>query len=122
MQVAIQETDMVGWWHPDVPVHLSNSTDPFSGVQDTVLATAYVAPGHRAVIAIASWAPDTRSVTLQVNWTALQLDPTSVTMAAPAIAGFQDAKTWPSPTDPITVVPAKGWLLVLETKHSSAAD
>lgn len=71
---------------------------------------------------IASWAPDTQSGTLQVNWTALQLDPTSVTLAAPVISGFEEATTWPSPNDPITGVPGKGWLLVLETKHSSMAD
>lgn len=105
---------MIGWWDSAVPVRLSNSTNPFVEEQETVLATSYVAPGRRTIIAIASWAPNVRNVTLLVNWTTLDLDPTSVTMSAPAIDGFQPAFSWSSPLDSFTVSPGGGRILLLQ--------
>jgi len=93
---------MLGWWAPATPVRTGRSD---------VLATSYVRKG-RTMVAVASWAPDTVSVKLQVNWRALGLDSTRVRITAPAIANFQPAATF-EPGEPVPVAPKKGWLLVL---------
>jgi hypothetical protein len=94
---------MIGFWVPASPVK--------TGRED-VLATAYVRDG-RTMIAVASWAKDSVDVRLAVDWKALGLDPAKARMTAPAIAGFQDARSF-DPAGPIPIEPGKGWLLVAD--------
>merc|ERR1711865_996678 len=111
---GINQTDMVGWWLEETPVRVTNGADPFDGNNEVVLATSYVMPGEKTLVAIASWAPNAVQVTLTFNWTMLGLDPSSVkTVSAPAIDNFQKAASWPIGAS-FVVEPAHGWLLVIE--------
>ena len=94
---------MIGYWVPDSPVRTN---------RDDVLATSYVRDG-RTMVALASWAPDTTTVNLEIDWRALGLDRGKVRITAPAIRDFQEARTFPS-TRGIPVAPGKGWLIVIE--------
>ena len=104
---AIHEADMVGWWDAAAPVVALAASRP----TDNILATSYVVPGNRTLIAIASWAPQPTNVTLAINWTAIGLLPRSVCeLHAPPIDGLQSARSWPREA-PIRIDPAGGWLL-----------
>ncbi|HEV2681750.1 MAG TPA: glycoside hydrolase domain-containing protein [Rhodanobacter sp.] len=100
---GIEQADMVGWWVHDAPVKTG---------RDDVLATSYVRHG-KTLIALASWAPQNTTVKLQIDWKALGLKPSNVTLKAPAVEGFQPAAEF-KPGEVITVEPGKGWLLILE--------
>ncbi|MEO8138738.1 MAG: glycoside hydrolase domain-containing protein [Gemmatimonadota bacterium] len=102
---GIAEARMEGWWSPSTPVQTGRSD---------VLATSYVREG-RTLVAIASWAPDTARVTLQVDWKRLGLDSSRVTLIAPEIATFQPAATFRL-GQAIPVPPGKGWLLELRER------
>jgi len=101
---GIGQADMVGWWVHDTPVKTN---------RDDVLATSYVRKGKKTLIAVASWAPQKVDVKLAVDWKALGLSPTKVTLTAPAVAGFQPQATF-KVGDAISVEPGKGWLIVVE--------
>ncbi len=100
---GMKGSTMLGYWSPKVPVH--------SG-RDDVQATVYQRAG-RALVAIASWAPDTARVRLVIDWKALGLDAARVTVTAPAIRGLQDARTIAS-GEPLTIAPGKGVILVIK--------
>jgi hypothetical protein len=53
------------------------------------------------------------SVTLDIDWKALGLDPSTVQITATAIEKFQDAATFAA-GETIPVEPGKGWLLVIK--------
>jgi hypothetical protein len=100
---GIEQADMIGWWVHDAPVKTG---------RDDVLATSYVRNG-KTLIALASWAPQTTAVKLQIDWKALGLKPGNATLKAPAVNGFQPAAEF-KPGEAIPVEPGKGWLLILE--------
>lgn len=110
---GIQDSDMVGWWQEDAPVKISsNGTEDYT--QHGVYATSYVIPTKRTLVAVASWAESNVSFGLVVDWHTLRLNSTHVTtVRAPAIAGLQQAATWPWGTN-LTVAPGQGILLVLD--------
>eukprot|EP00039_Didymoeca_costata_P024761 m.11370 g.11370 ORF g.11370 m.11370 type:complete len:1033 (-) comp4432_c0_seq1:114-3212(-) len=111
-EFKIQESDMLGWWHPKVPVKVN--MDPAVAAAGQILATAYVVPKQRTLIGIASWNPKTVSVNLTIDWDTLGLNPNACkTLRAPAIAGFQQNATYLI-NEEIPVSPASGMLLVLE--------
>ena len=99
---GIGDAQMIGWWAPDVPVT--------TGRRD-VLATVYQRKG-KAMVAIASWAPQATSVPLQIDWKALGIDPAKATITAQAIDGFQPARNF-ARGEAIPLEPGKGWLLVV---------
>jgi hypothetical protein len=101
---GISQADMVGWWVHDAPVQTG---------RDDVLATSYVRKGKKTLIALASWAPERTEVKLTIDWRALGLSASKVTLVAPAVNGFQSAATF-KPGEAIAVEPGKGWLLVVE--------
>jgi hypothetical protein len=101
--VGMQDTEMIGYWAPGAPV----KTD-----RPDVLATTYTKRGT-TLVSIASWAKDPVSVSLQLDWARLGLDPARVTVTAPAIEKFQDERTFKL-GEPIPIEPGKGWLLVIK--------
>ena len=104
-EFGIQNARMLGYWTAGCPIR--------TGHPD-VLATAYVKPG-KSLVALASWAKADARVRLRIEWPALGLDPRKTVLRAPAMPGFQAAQTF-QPADEITVLPKRGWLLILEEK------
>ena len=102
-EFGIEDTEMLGYWAPNAPVR--------TGRED-VLATTYVKRG-RALVSIASWAKERTEVALQIDWKRLGLDPSKVSISAPAVEKFQDARTL-KVGEPVPVEPGKGWLLVIK--------
>jgi hypothetical protein len=100
---GLTDSRMIGWWVRNRPVRTG---------RDDVLATTYRTPG-KAMVALASWARDTVTVTPAIDWRALGIDSARAAIRAPAIDRFQPAATF-RPGEPIAVPPGKGWLLVVE--------
>ena len=100
---GIQDAEMIGYWARSCPVKTS---------QHDVLATVYKERG-KSLIALASWAKDSTSCLLSIDWKELGLDSQRAKLTAPAIEGFQAAASF-SPSSEIPVEPGKGWMLVLE--------
>lgn len=100
---GIKGSTLLGWWAPTVPVT--------TGRED-VKATVFRQQG-RAMVAIASWAPETVTIMPTVDWAALGLDPDRVTVTAPAIPGLQQFGSLRM-SDGITIAPGKGIILVLQ--------
>ncbi|HGJ66281.1 TPA: hypothetical protein ENS27_13020 [bacterium] len=100
---GIQDAKMIGYWKKSCPVKTDNND---------VLATVYRKEG-KSLISIASWAKETVSCRLIVDWKALGLDPDKVTISAPEIPNFQPSAKF-GLSDTIPVEPAKGWLLIME--------
>jgi hypothetical protein len=67
----------------------------------------------RTLISLASWANDTVNCSLSLDWKKLGLDATKVTIVAPAVKNFQEARTFKI-GEKIAVAPRKGWLLELK--------
>jgi hypothetical protein len=101
-EFGIQDTEMLGYWAPATPVKTDRAD---------VLATTYTTRG-KALVSIASWAKEPVTVTLQIDWKRLGLDPSRATITAPAVEKFQDARVF-KVGEPIPVEPGKGWLLML---------
>lgn len=99
---GIKGSTLLGWWAPTVPVRTG---------RDDVKATVFRQEG-RALVAIASWAPTPVTIVPQVDWAALGLDSSRVTIMAPAIAGLQEARTL-RVGEEVTIEPGKGILMVL---------
>lgn len=106
---GIQDAEMIGWWDSNCPVRTGHKS---------VLATVYKKQ-DATLIAIGSWAKEATSawdnwpnmIKLDVDWQTLGLDPTKVTLHAPAIQGMQEKRTF-AITEEIPVDFGKGWLLV----------
>lgn len=99
---GIAEARMRGWWSEACPVR----TD-----REDVLATAYVRE-ERTLVCVASWAPESVSCGLAVDWEALGLDPRTVTIEAPGITGMQAASAL-APEDRLPLEPGGGAILIL---------
>jgi hypothetical protein len=100
---GMQGTKMVGYWVDANPVKTNN---------DKVLATVYKKAG-KAMVAIASWAPEDTKIKLTIDWKALGIDPAKASITAPEIKNYQLGKTF-TVTDEIPVPKGKGWLLILQ--------
>jgi len=98
---GISESRMVGWWSPSCPVKTSHPD---------VLATVYVRDDS-VLVAMASWASEPVSVSLEVDWQALGLDPASTVWEAPESEEFQPAARFKA-GESIPVDPGKGWMLI----------
>ena len=99
---GIRDAEMIGYWATDNPITADNPEVP---------VTIYQKKG-KVLISIASWAPAATAIHLHIDWKALKMNPDQVTLTAPAIEKFQEAKTF-DPNGPILVQPGKGWLLEL---------
>lgn len=98
---GLADAPMVGHWSADAPVRTSHPD---------VLATSWLTPCG-LVTALASWAPDAVSVTLEFAPEVAHL--AASPLAAPAVAGFQDAAHF-GPGAAITVAPGRGVVLVVK--------
>lgn len=102
-EFGMEGTAMIGYWSENCPVKMSN---------DKVLATVYKKAGS-TLISIASWAGSDVNVKLQIDWKSLGLDPSAVSITAPAIDKFQPARRF-QPNEDIPVEKNKGWLLIVK--------
>jgi len=103
MIFGIKDAKWLGYWSKRCPVK-TNGKD--------ILATAYVKNG-KTLISIASWAKETKSVSLTFDWNAIGIDKTKAKLTAPAIEAFQDAREF-NIDNAIPVEPGKGWLIVVK--------
>lgn len=93
---GIGEARMLGWWSPRNPVRTG---------RDDVLATTYLRDG-RALVAVASWAPDDVEVRLALDPAVLPAGP----VHAARIDGFQPERVF-RPDGALPVPAGRGWLL-----------
>ena len=103
---GMQHSEMIGYWVKDNPVKTNS---------EKTLATIYRHTGEKTLISLATWEDTDAKVTLSVDWTALGLDPSKVTLYAPEIENFQPETTW-KPGDEITVPKGKGLLISVQQK------
>ena len=104
-QFGMSGTRMTGFWVTDNPVKTG---------RDDVLATVYSKKGQ-ALVALASWASEKVSVTLDIDWKQLGIKKRRAVVTAPGSEGLQKERTfdWKKP---IEVEPGKGWLLIIKEK------
>lgn len=100
---GMKDTKMIGYWSPNCPVTTSNPA---------VLATVYKKPGA-AMISIASWAPDDTSITLNIDWKKLGIDPAKASITAPGIRNFQPDRSFRA-NESIPVEKNKGWIIIIK--------
>jgi hypothetical protein len=100
---GVQDSRMLGYWSPDCPVRAD---------RPDVLATVYARLG-RALVALASWAPEPAAVRLSIDWPALGLDPARARLCAPPVEGMQEEAVF-GVGDAIPVEPRRGWALICQ--------
>ena len=100
---GIDQAQMTGYWSPQCPVRTS---------EPAVLATVYRRP-DRSLVALASWAPQTVEVTLQIDWQQLGLEPQHAQLRLPAVHNLQEEAAC-SVGDPLTIKPAAGCFIIIE--------
>ena len=99
---GMQNSEMIGYWVKDNPVKTGS---------EKTLATVYSHMGDKAQISLATWEDTDAKVKLSIDWAKLGLDPSKVTLHAPAIENFQQETTW-KPSDEIVVPKGKGLLII----------
>lgn len=99
---GMQNSEMIGYWVKDNPVKTGS---------EKTLATVYSHMGDKALISLATWEDADAKVKLSIDWAKLGLDPSKVTLHAPAIENFQQETTW-KPGDEIVVPKGKGLLII----------
>lgn len=99
---GMQNSEMIGYWVKDNPVKTGS---------EKTLATVYSHMGDKALISLATWEDTDAKVKLSIDWAKLGLDPSKVTLHAPAIENFQQEATW-KPGDEIVVPKGKGLLII----------
>ena len=82
---GMQNSEMIGYWVKDNPVKTGS---------EKTLATVYSHMGDKALISLATWEDTDAKVKLSIDWAKLGLDPSKVTLHAPAIENFQQETTW----------------------------
>lgn len=99
---GMQNSEMIGYWVKDNPVKTGS---------EKTLATVYSHMSDKALISLATWEDTDAKVKLSIDWAKLGLDPSKVTLHAPAIENFQQETTW-KPGDEIVVPKGKGLLII----------
>lgn len=99
---GMQNSEMIGYWVKDNPVKTGS---------EKTLATVYSHMGDKALISLATREDTDAKVKLSIDWAKLGLDPSKVTLHAPAIENFQQETTW-KPSDEIVVPKGKGLLII----------
>ena len=109
---GMQNSEMIGYWVKDNPVKTGS---------EKTLATVYSHMGDKALISLATWEDTDAKVKLSIDWAKLGLDPSKVTLHAPAIENFQQETTW-KPSDEIVVPKGKGYTNLLPARHRKLAS
>ena len=81
-----------------------------------ILATVYLKK-RKALISIASWAKAAVACRLEIDWSALGMDPHKARLSAQNIPAFQKEARF-DPSAEIPIEPGRGWLLLLEEEAS----
>lgn len=102
---GMAQSTMIGYWVKNSPVKTSDSF---------VKATVFKKQG-KVLISIASWASASTSVTLNIDWQALGLNPARVEVMAPAIEGMQ-AQQGLNINEPLSTEKGKGIILIIQEK------
>jgi len=102
-EFGIQDAQMIGYWDKNCPVKTDN---------ENILVTVYRKKG-KSLISIASWAKESTTCKLYIDWNALGLDEKKVSLYAPEIEGFQQSAIF-KPTDEIPIEPGRGWMLIIK--------
>jgi hypothetical protein len=93
---------MIGYWSPSCPIKTGHSD---------ILATVYTQE-DKVLIALAGWADRDVPVRLQINWTALGMDPRRASLFAPFIPDFQEESQFAA-GDRILMPAGRGKLIIL---------
>lgn len=101
---GMKDSHMIGYWVKKNPVQTAS---------EKTLATVYVHPNEKTLIALATWEDHDATVKLTIDCERLGLDPATVKLHAPAIKDYQTEQTWKL-GDSITVPQGKGLLIVIE--------
>jgi hypothetical protein len=113
----LNETTQIGWWEDDAAINLTYTcTGAAPPYHTSILASVYTAFQSHALVSIASFCPTDESVTLVIDWDALGLDPASVTVSAPVVAGGvqPNGGLLPNATGPFTITSGNGLLLQIQ--------
>lgn len=101
-EFGIQDAETIGYWSPSCPVKTDN---------EKILATAYI-KSDKAIISVASWADETVSCHLDIDFNKLGFGSSNSKLYAPAIDGFQEQSLF-DVNDPINIESGRGWLFIL---------
>ena len=104
-----ETTRVLGYWDADCPVKTH---------ADKIFASVYANKG-KALICVGSWAEKPVSVTLEVNWRALGLDPKNATISLPEIETVQPGQPSFDPTRAIRIEPGKGVVIGIEQQSET---
>lgn len=102
---GIAASTMIGWWSASCPVRTSHPD---------VLATVYIRDDS-VMVALASWASESVSVDLDIDWSALGLSAKDTVWEAPESDEFQPQASFKA-GEAIPVEPGKGWMIIAK-KH-----
>lgn len=110
-EYQIKDKELIGYWDKECPVKVTAT----GGKEDTlVMASVYKGKGQ-SIIAVANWSKDDQTVTLQIDWQKLGIDPTHCTINVPVIKDYQDEFAMDAKGN-ITVPGKKGYLIVIAEK------
>ncbi len=100
---GIQDSEWLGYWNPECPVKTG---------RNDIKATVYRKDG-KSMICLASWAEEDVDTDIAVEWKALGLDPSKITLTAPEIKGMQTPQSFRA-GDRLPVKKAQGLILIAE--------
>ncbi len=107
-EFGITESDMYGYWSPNVPITTS--------YPDSILTTVYLGGSQGgSLLSIASWEDQDVDISLTYNWDKLKLSPENVELRAPYIKDFQEEAVYPI-GECIPIKKNQGALLILQKK------
>jgi hypothetical protein len=106
-EFGIQDAQMIGYWVPGCPVKANH---------EGTLATLYLKK-RKALMSIAGWAKEAVDCRLEIDWSALWIDPYKARLSAQNTPAFQKEARF-DPSAEIPIEPGPGWLLLLEEEAS----
>lgn len=102
-EFGIADATMLGFWEEHPAVSTSDAV---------VKVTAYRKPGQ-VLLSIGNYSDEVKTVSLNIDWKELGLNPDNICLIAPEIKDMQPAAQW-KVDEGITVQPRKGWLIYMQ--------
>ncbi len=99
---GIEGSEWLGYWNPGCPVKTG---------RDDIVVTVYKKQG-KSMICLASWANEDVDMKLDIDWKALGLNPSEITMTAPVIENMQELRNFKA-GDNLPVKKSKGLILIV---------